>query len=186
MFHVFLDSLYSNSPTSFSIAYPRKMRFPCLCFFYKSCERKTIPLILSPESQVTLTILSTLRPLYHNPHSHSLQFTKIYHISYKCIYSLQLYVYLYIFRPLFHNPHFPITILTTTKLIGQGKKNARCVWHQKLFLLFMTHLFYWGKNGKLVAGVMLTKRLCLISSSRPPHIVKIENCKSVYWIPRPK
>ena len=119
----------------------------------------------------------------------TLPFTTIHKnisFSYKCIYSLQLYVYLYIFRPLFHNPHFPITILTTTKLIGQGKKNARCVWHQKLFLLFMTHLFYWGKNGKLVAGVMLTKRLCLISSSRPPHIVKIENCKSVYWIPRPK
>ena len=91
MFHVFLDSLYSNSPTSFSIAYPRKMRFPCLCFFYKSCERKTIPLILSPESQVTLTILSTLRPLYHNPHSPS-QFTKKYHISYRCINLLQLYI----------------------------------------------------------------------------------------------
>ena len=96
MFHVFLDSLYSNSPTSFSIAYPRKMRFPCLCFFYKSCERKTIPLILSPESQVTLTILSTLRPLYHNPHSPS-QFTKKYHISYRCINSLQLYIYIFIY-----------------------------------------------------------------------------------------
>ena len=130
---------------------------------YQSCERKTILLILSPESQVTLTILSTLRPLYHNPHSHSLQFTKnyyisykliylftsairifiyfsssiskstlphhnsqkIYYISYRFIYSLQPYVHLYIFRLLYHNPHFPITILTTTKLIRQGKKHRK-------------------------------------------------------------
>ena len=83
-------------------------------FFYKSCERKTIPLILSPESQLTLTILSTLRPLYHNPHSHSLQFTKIYYISYKFIYSLQFsYTYIYIFFVLC------ITIQTSTSQFSQ-------------------------------------------------------------------
>ena len=106
----FRQFIFTPPPPSFSIAFRRKIRFPCLCFFYKSCERKTIPLILSPESQVTLTILSTLRPLYHNPHSHSLQFTNIYYISYKIIFSLHLYLYLYIFRPLYHNPHSPIKI----------------------------------------------------------------------------
>ena len=108
---VFLDSLYSPPhPHHFQLLSAEKYVSLVCVFFYKSCEKKTIPLILSPESQVTLTILSTLHPLYHNPHSHSLQFTNIYYISYKIIFSLHLYLYLYIFRPLYHNPHSPIKI----------------------------------------------------------------------------
>ena len=185
MFHVFLDNLYSNSPTSSSIAYPRKMRFPCLCFFYKSCERKTIPLILSPESQVTLTILSTLRPLYHNPHSHSLQFTKIYHFHINAFIHFS-YTYIYIFFVLSFTIHTSPSQFSQLQNWSDRERKMLDVFGIKNFSYFLWLIFSIGvKNGKLVAGVMLTKRLCL-SSSHPPHIVKIENCKLVYWIPRPK
>ena len=146
---VFLDSLYSPPhPHHFQLLSAEKYVSLVCVFFINRAKKRQFLLYCrrSPRWHLQFSQRFALCITIHTPPS---QFTKIYNISYKLIHSLQLYVFLYIFRPLYHNPHFPITILTTTKLTRQGKENARCAWHQKLFLLFMTHLFYWGKKWQI-------------------------------------
>ena len=122
---VFLDSLYSPPHPIIFNCFPQKNTFPLFVFFFINRAKKRQFLLYcrrSPRWHLQFSQRFALCITIHTPPS---QFTKIYNISYKLIHSLQLYVFLYIFRPLYHNPHFPITILTTTKLIRQGKKHRK-------------------------------------------------------------